>query len=134
MGDFFQLVLNCDLELQNLLGVVWVLDLLHNLGGVLVHGSLEQTLGVVKLVAVNVWEELCKLVVAICRVSVVLDLEITETEERKSSSVSWRELELVAQDVDNLVMLLLSDQGVDGLGVLAVWYSSKLVVHFYEFN
>ena len=122
------------MELQNLLGVVWVLDLLHNLGGILVHGSLEQTLGVVKLVAVNIWEELCKLVITICRVSVVLDLEITETEERKSSSVSWRELKLVAQDVDNLVMLLLSDQGVDGLGVLAVWYSSELVVHFYEFN
>ena len=100
----------------------------------MVHGCFEETLGVVKLVAVNVWEELCKLVIAICRVSVVLDLEITETEKGKSSSISWRKLKLVAQDVDNLVMLLLSDQGVDRLGVLAVWYSSELVVHFYEFN
>jgi hypothetical protein len=93
--DFFKLVLNSDLKLENFLSIVSVLNLLNNFSGLSVESSFEKRLSVIKLVRINIWEKLGQLIVAISRISVILNLKVTETEERKSSSVSWRELELI---------------------------------------
>ena len=102
MINLFKFILNGNLKLKNFVCVILILNGLANLLGFLVHGSLEEGLSVVHLVLVNLWEELGKLIIHICRVTVVLNLIIAVSEKGEGSSVSWLELKLVGEDVDNL--------------------------------
>lgn len=77
-----------NLELQDLVCVLLALDLLSNFACLRVSTSLQQTLGVVKLVLVHVREELCELVVHLGRVSVVLDIEVAMTEQTQGGSIT----------------------------------------------
>jgi hypothetical protein len=81
MLDLLKLVLDRDLQLENLVGVVLVFDRLGDLQGFLVHGGLEQALSVVHFVLVDVWEEFGELVVHVCSISVILNLEVAVSEE-----------------------------------------------------
>lgn len=92
--DLLELVLNGDLELQNSVIILSVLDGLENLLSLRVHGCLEERLGVVEFVLVDVREEFAELVVAIRGIAVVLDLEVRVAQEGKSSAVAGTELEL----------------------------------------
>ena len=84
-----QLVLDVHLELQDLVGVVGVVDLLGHLGSLLVHASLQKALGVVQLVLDDVGVELGELIVHVCRATIVLDVEIAVSEQGKSGPISW---------------------------------------------
>jgi hypothetical protein len=42
MTNFFQLVLDSNLQLEDSIGIVLILNLLENLLGILVHSSLEE--------------------------------------------------------------------------------------------
>ena len=48
---------------------------------ILVHASLIQRLGMIELVRVDIWEELCKLIVAIGSIAVILNLEVAEAQK-----------------------------------------------------
>jgi hypothetical protein len=102
MLDFFKFVLDGNLQLKNLVGIVGVLNRLGYLLGLCVHSSLEQGLCVVQLVLVIIWKELGELVVHVRGIAVVLDLEVAVSKEGQSSSVSGLELKLVVEDVDDL--------------------------------
>ena len=95
MSHLLKFILDMSLELENLVGVFWILNLLGNFRCFLIHSSLEQALSVVELVLSDIWVEFRKLVIHIGCASIVLDVEITVSEEGKSRAVSWTELELV---------------------------------------
>jgi len=63
----------------------------------------------VQFVGINIREKLGQLVIAISSVSIILNLEVTEPQKGKGSPVPWRELKLIVEDIDNLVILLISD-------------------------
>ena len=76
MLDLFKLILNCNLELENPIGIFSVLNLLHYLLSFHIHGSLEKGLRMVELILINIRIKLRQLIVAICSISVILDLKI----------------------------------------------------------
>jgi len=102
VGGLLELVLDSNLELENAVSVILVFDLLGNLLSLLIHSSLVEGLSVVHLVLVHVWVELGELVVHVSCIAVVLNLKVAVSEQRQSSSVSWLEVQLVAQDRDYL--------------------------------
>ncbi len=61
--NLLQLILNGDLELQNTIGVVWILNLLSDLLRLGVETSLVQGLRVVELVRIDFGVELSQLVI-----------------------------------------------------------------------
>ena len=81
VGHLFELILDVSLKLQDLLSVLGVLNLLGNLGSFLIHASLEETLGMVKLVARDIRVELGKLIILISSISIVLNIEVAMSEE-----------------------------------------------------
>lgn len=121
-----KLVLDMHLELQDLVGVIRVIDLLGHLRRLLVHAGLEEALGVVELVLDDIGVELGELVVHIRCAAVVLNVEIAVGQQGKCRSVAWGELELVGEDADDLHVLLVPDQRVDRLSVLAIGHGPKL--------
>ena len=102
MSHLFKLVLNVHLELENLFCVIRVVDLLGHLGCLLVQAGLEQALGVVQLVLDHVRVELGELVVHVRGATVVLDVEVAVGQQGECRPVSWRELELVGEDTNDL--------------------------------
>lgn len=99
-----------NLELQDLVGVFLALDLLGNFACLRVSSSLQERLGMVKFVLVYVGVELGELVVHLSGVSIVLDVEVAMTEKTEGSSVSRRELKLVVQDANNLLIFLVTNE------------------------
>ena len=95
MCHLFKFILDMGLELENLVGVFWIFNLLGNFGCFLIHSSLEQALSMVKLVLSNIWIEFSELIIHVGCASIVLDVEITVSEQGKSRAISWTELELV---------------------------------------
>ena len=83
----------------------------------------------VEFVLLHIREEFGKLVVHISSVAVILDLEVAVPKQRKGCSVPGAELEFAGEDVDDLGVLLVSNEGVDGLGILAVGDRLELLVH-----
>ena len=130
VSHFFKFILDVDLELEDLVGVVRVIDLLGNLGGLLVQAGLEEALGVVESVLDDVGVEFRELVVHIRGTRVVLDVEVAVGQQGKSRSVSWRELKLISKNANDLHILLVSDERVDGLSILTIRHSSELLLHF----
>jgi len=57
---------------------------------------------VVELVLDHIREELGKLVIHLSCQSVVLDVEVAVRKQGKSGAVSWRKLELVSKDTNDL--------------------------------
>ena len=80
MGHLFELILNMDLKLDDFLLVEVTFDLLSNFGCLSVHASFQQTLGVVELVLLHIWEELCKLVIVFSGSSIILHVEVAVCE------------------------------------------------------
>lgn len=129
MRHFFELVLDVHLQLENLFRVVWVIDLLGNLRGFLVHAGFEQALGMVKLVLDHVRVELGELVVHFGRVAVVLNVEVAIGEEGESCAVSWGELKLIVEDSDDLEMahtLLVQIDNSWGRGLTSLYFWSRM--------
>ena len=102
MGHLLKLILDVHLELEDLVRVLGVVDLLSHFLGFLVHASFEQALSVVKLVLNHVWVELGKLIVHISGVTIVLNVKVAVSQQGKSSSIPWAELQLIGQDANNL--------------------------------
>ena len=130
--DLLELVLDGALQLQDAVGEVGRLNLLQHLEYILIHGRLEQRLRMiqlVKVVAIDVREELGQLIIAVGCITVVLDLEVGIAKKGESGTVPGLELQLVREDGDDLGILLVAEQRVDRLRVLAVWHGSELVVH-----
>lgn len=88
MSDFLQFILDGDLELKNLISILLVLNLLSNFLSIGVETSLVETLGMVELVAINLREELSQLIIHICRLSVILNVIVTMTQQREGCSIS----------------------------------------------
>ena len=112
MGDFFELVLDGTLELQDAIFVLGSFDHLQHFLRVSVNTRLEERLGVVKAVVVDVVtvnKELCELIVAISRVDIILNLEVAISQKGEGSSVSGLELQLSREDVDDVQVLLVTD-------------------------
>ena len=129
MLNFFKFVLNSNLKLKDFVSIIGVLDLLTDLGGIVVKGRFEQRLGVVHLVRINIREKLGQLVIAVGSVTIVLDLKVTKAQKGKGGSISWRKLKLIRQDINDLMILLVSDERVNRLGILAIRDSFELIVH-----
>ena len=91
----FKLVLDVHLELQDFVGVVGMVNLLCNLGSLLVHARLQETLSVVQLVLDDIWVELGELIVHIRSATVILNVEVAVCEQGKCRSISWRKLKLI---------------------------------------
>ena len=102
MCHFFQFILDMGLELEDLIRIFWIFDLLSDFRCFLVHSGLKQALSVIQLVLDDVGVELGQLVVHVGGASVVLHVEVAVRKQGKSSAVSWRELELVCEDPDDL--------------------------------
>ena len=135
--DLFQLVLDTDLQLQDLVFEVPALDLLQHLQSIGVHAGLVKRLSVVQLVrvpSVTITEELRQLVVAVGGTAIILYLELAVPEQRQGSAVARRELELGREDGDHLGVLLISDQTVYGLRILAVGNGPELIIHNVNLN
>ena len=113
--DFFQFILNSDLQLQDLVRVLSILNLLSDLLSLGVQASLVQRLCVIQLVRVDLRVKLGQLIVHVGRLSIVLNVIITVTEERQGCTVPRRELELVGQELDHLISLM-------NLTILTSWY------------
>ena len=88
MRHFFELVLDVHLELQDFVGVVWMVDLLGHLRSFLVHASFEKALGMVELVLDDIRVELGELIVHIRGTTIVLDIEIAICKQGKSGPIS----------------------------------------------
>ena len=84
--------------------------------------------------AVAVGEELRQLVVAVGRVVIVLNLEVGVAEQGECRAVARRKLQLTREDLNDLLVFLITNERVNRLGVLAVRDSSKLVFHKFEFE
>ena len=102
MRHFFKLILDVSLNLEDLVGVLWVLDLLRDLGSFRVHAGLKQALCVVELVLGNVRVELGQLIVHVGGIGVVLDVEVAMGKEGKGGPIARTELQLVCEDSDDL--------------------------------
>jgi len=76
MRDLLEFILDGHLQLLDLAGVLLVLDLLGHFRSFGIEAGFEKGLRVVELVRVNGRVELGKLVVHVCRVRVVLHVEI----------------------------------------------------------
>jgi len=98
-----------NLELKNLLGVFWVVDLLSNLRSFLVHASLEEALSMIQFVLNDVGVELGQLIVHVGGTAIVLDVEIAVSKQGKSGAVSRRELKLIRKNANNFHILLIAD-------------------------
>ena len=83
----------------------------------------------VELILIDIRIELSQLIVAICGISIILDLEVAIAKQRQTCSISWQELEFTREDIYDLVVLLVSQQRVDGLRILPIWHRFKSVVH-----
>ena len=79
-----------------------MIDLLGNLGRLLVHASLEKALGMVELVLDDIRVELGELIVHVSSARIVLHVEVAVSEEGKSGTVARRELKLIGEDADDL--------------------------------
>lgn len=91
--------------------------------------SFVQRLSVVDLVFFTFRIYLGQLVIAVGRLFIVLDLVVTESKERKSSPVLRGKLKLVTQQLNHIIKLLVFDELVHYLSVLAIWQLSELVIH-----
>ena len=69
----------------------------------------------IQLVRVDLRVKLGQLIVHVGRLSIVLNVIITVTEERQGCTVPRRELELVGQELDHLISLM-------NLTILTSWY------------
>lgn len=83
----------------------------------------------VQLILDDIGIELGQLVVHLNSTRIILHIEMAVSEEGKSSAVSRRELKLVGKDSDDLSILLVANQRVDCLCVLAVRYGSEVCLH-----
>ena len=79
-----------------------MIDLLSNLGRLLVHAGLEKALGMVELVLDDIRIELGELIVHVSSTRIVLHVEVAVSEEGKSGTVARRELKLIGEDADDL--------------------------------
>ena len=131
MGHLFKFVLDVHLKLKNLVLILRVVNLLGDLGGFLVHASLEQALSVIQLVLDDVGVELGQLVVHVGGAGVVLNIEVAVCQQGKSGTVPRRELKLIGEDADDLHVLLVADQRVNRLSVLAIRHSPELLLHIH---
>lgn len=103
------------LYLDNSVLVSRVFNLRCHLSSFSVHASLKQRLSVVELILCHVGIELGELVVVFGGFSVVLDVEVAVSEERKSSATAWRKLQFVVKDCDDLESIDSLPRGTSGL-------------------
>lgn len=120
VGHLLEFVLDVHLDLHNFICVLDVLNLRGNLTSFHVHAGLEERLGVVELVLGNIGVKLSQLVVVFGRLRVVLHIEVAVREQGKRGSASGRELQFVRQNSDDVMVLLVAEQTVNGAGVFAV--------------
>ena len=80
MGHLLKFILDVNLELDNAFGVNRVLNLLSNFARLNVETSFKQALSVVQLVLSHVGVELRQLVIHVCGIAIVLNVEVAVRE------------------------------------------------------
>mmetsp|Transcript_69058 Transcript_69058/g.160053 ORF Transcript_69058/g.160053 Transcript_69058/m.160053 type:complete len:221 (-) Transcript_69058:1183-1845(-) len=114
------LVGNGSLQEHDALRVLGVLNRLTHLGRFVVEPSLHKALDMVDLVFVDLWAGLTELTIRLRCVVEVLHVVVAVAQQRQCTSTLWEVLQLVAQHLDSLLVLLLHDVLIDRLGHLTL--------------
>ena len=81
MGHFFKFILDMNLNLNDLVSVLWILNLRCNFTSLDIHAGFEKRLGVIKFVLGHVGIEFGKLVIVFRCLGVVLNVKIAVCEK-----------------------------------------------------
>lgn len=82
----------------------------------------------VQLIAWNIWEEFCQLIIHFCSCRVILNVKIRVTKQWQSCSVPWRELKLISKNCNHLKpFLAMKDKNIGEKDVWAAFQSQKSI-------
>mmetsp|Transcript_19400 Transcript_19400/g.51810 ORF Transcript_19400/g.51810 Transcript_19400/m.51810 type:complete len:210 (-) Transcript_19400:81-710(-) len=109
------LVRDGSLQQHHALCVLRILDRRTHLRGFLIHSRLHEGLHMVDFVFIDIWTSLCQLPVDIRSIREVLHVVVAVAQKRQRTAACGEVVQLIAEDLNGLVVLLLLNMLIDRL-------------------